>query len=178
MSFDDSNGAVFMVYRVFGLVPFQFHLKTISNPQNTILNQKRQKWNFLVETLYFVCIIASELCMLVYYCIFCYRSSLIFSLNPLNASHLVIVFTLRAFIVVTTVETYLKRDVQVKILFNLCDIDRVFVEKLNLTINYERLRRQILNAFLEWTFILVILISTFIILTFISTDTNLYAFNL
>lgn len=172
MSFKDSYSAVFMVYRVFALAPFQFHFEAITYAQNVPSNDKRQKWNCKAELLYFVCMIAWELCMLVFTSISCYKHSLSFNQNFFNASHMVVVFTFRAFVVVTTVESYLKQNVQVKIMANLYEIDRVFAEKLNYSVNYHRLKRQIVIAFLKWMSILFTAISTYVIITLLWISTH------
>lgn len=127
MCFENTYNAVFLVYRVLGLVPFPFHLKSITNPPGTIPSNQQQKWNILIEILCFICIFSLELCILIFKCMTCYKDSLTHGLNLINASHMAIVFTVRAIAIVGTVETYLKRNSQVKILTNLYEIDRFFV---------------------------------------------------
>lgn len=68
MSFEDSHGTVFMVYRVLGLVPFKFHLKPLTKSHS-------QKWCLIGEHAWFVCMLILELYMLIHTCILCWNRS-------------------------------------------------------------------------------------------------------
>lgn len=175
MSFENTYSAVFMVYRLLGLVPFPYHFKSITSSQNIELNSRnffghKQKWNLTLEILYFICVLALELSILVLSCLSCYLHTVKNDLNLFNASHMVIVFALRVFFVAATVETYFKRNLQVKILINLYEIDRVFARELNLSIDYHPLKRQILVAFLKFMIAFVVAFVIFARFAVVATD--------
>lgn len=144
MSFEDSHRTVFMVYRVLGLVPSQFHLESLTES-----NSKKWWRNVRLngEHLWFVCILILELYMLIHTCILCYNHSIKISFDVYRTLHFSIVFTIRMLVIVITIESYCKRNSQAKILQNFREIDRKFTEKLNFEMNYDRLRHEIAISF-------------------------------
>lgn len=150
MPFEDGHSTFFMVYRVFGLVPFQFRFES----QNNISKDWRQSVRLVVvEHLWYVCLLLAELYMLIHCCMICYNHSIKVSFDIYRTLHFSIVFTIRALLIIITIDSYCKRNVQAKIMNNFCEIDRNFSEKLNLEINYDRLRHQIAISFLITIFI-------------------------
>lgn len=145
MSFEDSHGTVFMVYRVLGLVPFKFHLKPLTKSHS-------QKWwqnvRLIGEHAWFVCMLILELYMLIHTCILCYNHSIKISFDLFRTLHFSIVFTIRTLVIVITIESYCKRNSQVEIIKNFREIDRQFMERLNFEMNYHQLRHEIAMSFL------------------------------
>lgn len=144
-----------MVYRIFGLVPFQFHFESFTKSQINISKDSRQNVRSIGEHLWFICLLLAELYMLIHCSIMCYNHSIKVSFDVYRTLHFSIVFTIRALLIVITIESYCKRNVQVKIMENFRKIDRNFAEKLKLEINYYRLRRQIAISFLITIFIYI-----------------------
>lgn len=155
MSFEDAHRTVFMVYRVFGLVPFQFHLESSLESQKTIPKKWRRNVRLIVEHLWFISMLLIELYILIHTCMLCYDHSIKVSFDVYRTLHFSIVFTIRSLIILITIESYFKRNVQVQIMNNFREIDRKFSEKLDFEINYHRLRRQIANSFLFRVFMYI-----------------------
>lgn len=150
MSFVDSYKSVFTVYRIFGLVPFNFHLHLLStNPQSPSSNENR-KFGF-----WFICLFSIELFILVYSSILWHRSYTNDN-DSFNIFRWSMVVAIRICIIVITFESYRHQRTQLKILNQLHEIDRIFSEKLNLQINYHRLKRSIFVDFSKWISVCVI----------------------
>lgn len=154
MSCADVNAAVFLVYRVFGLLPFRFHLESKKN----ISKGWQENVRLCGEHLWFIFMLLIEIYMLIHTCILCYNHSIYISFDVYRTLHFSIVFTIRALVIVITIESYCKRNIQAQIMNNFHEIDRKFVEELNLENNYCRLQRQIAISFSITVFIHILAI--------------------
>lgn len=159
MPFEDSYRVLFNIYSIFGLVPFQFHFRSIS----TILHRKQQFCFLFVEKLWFICLVLFEVFNSVHSLVFYYRDCLKCNcMNSFNGFRLIMIFVIRLCVIVITVESYCRRHIHVRIQQNLREIDRIFTHKLRMQINYHRLRRVVVAAVLKWMFVYVIVVSIFI----------------
>lgn len=162
MSFDDSYRGIFMVYRVFGLVPFEFHFQSITSESTS--NKMRKNCFPFMENLWFICLLLYELYILVHSSYLWYDSyASDGKINTFNGFRTAMAFIFRLCIVIITIESHCNRNVQVKILHNLCKIDRIFDQKLELKIDYRRLKRMGFVAFLKWFPIHALATSIFIV---------------
>lgn len=100
--------------------------------------------------------------MLIHTCILCYNHSIRVSFDVYRTLHFSIVFTIRTLCIVITIESYCKRSSQVQIMNNFREIDREFAEKLNVQLNYHRLRHKIMISFLITIFIYITVIAMLI----------------
>lgn len=156
MSFENVHSAIFMVYRAFGLVPFQFHFKSITKSQRNPSKKWKKHVYLISELLWFICLLLLELYWLIESAMACYGHSIRLSFDIYNTFHFSVAFSARVLLIVITIESYCKRNVQVKIMNDLYEIDRIFADKLKLKMNYYRLRRQIGMAFLSAIFIYIV----------------------
>lgn len=170
MPFEDSFTAVFNIYSIFGLVPFQFHFRSISTKSH-----RKHRFCFLfVEKLWFTCLILFELFNSFHSLIFYYRDCLKCNcMNSFNGFRLIMIFVIRLCVIVITVESYCRRITHVKIQQNLHEIDRMFTHKLKMQINYHRLKRSVVAASLKWMFVFVVVVSIFIANNLIANKTKL-----
>lgn len=164
MSFENSCSGVFTVYRIFGLVPSKFHFQSsTAELSRTFSNKKRQICRLFAEKLWFSCLLLFEFYNLIHSSILNYKKFFnIYSISSFNVFRLLMIITIRVCIILITIESYRHRKVQVKILDNLREIDRVFERKLKLHINYHRLKRSIFVALLKWIPIYFVAVSIFI----------------
>lgn len=70
--------------------------------------------------------------------------------------------TIRLYTIIITLELYYHRNDQVQIISQLHEIDQIFAQKLHLKINYHRLRRTVIVAFLKWMSVCAVLLSILI----------------
>lgn len=173
MSFEDSYSAVFMVYRVFGLVPYKFHFQSINAGSADASSTKNRhiRCLFCAERFWFICSFLFEIYNLIHNSILCYKNfTHMNKINTFNVYRLLVIIIIRPSIIVITIESYCHQNIQVKILSNLHAIDRIFAQQLKLQINHHRLKRSIFVAFLKWISISVLVISILIATSFIDYE--------
>lgn len=158
MSFEGSYNAVFMVYRIFGLVPFEFHFETTTS--EVASNKRRKMCLLFVENLWFISMLLFELCSLIHVSITRYQFLVECKcIHVFIGFRLILALIFRFCVVVITVESYCHRNVQVEIIAKLLEIDQIFAQKLRLQINYHRLKRSITVVFSKWISIYIGLVS-------------------
>lgn len=159
MPFAHSYRAIFNIYSLFGLVPFQFHFRSISAKSH----RNHSFCLLFVEKLWFICLILLELFNSVHSAIFYYCSSLkCESMSTFLAFRMIMIFVIRLCVVVITVESYFRRHCHVQIHRNLHEIDRIFTHKLNWQIDHHRLKRTVVAAVLKWMLVFVVVATIFI----------------
>lgn len=149
-----------MVYRVFGLVPYHFHVQSVATAwQSPLSFAKREKYFLSVKRTWFIGLLLFELYNLVHSSVLWHRlyKSADYSFNIFRFWNAI---TIRICIIIITVESYRHRHIQVEIIKNLHEIDRIFAQTLKLQINYHRLRAAVFVAFAKWMGISAIVVST------------------
>lgn len=146
MNFKETYSLVFYIYRILGMVPYRL----IVEESHVVISTPK------FEYLWLFVLFALETYILVYGTILCYEYVLVTKVTLYTGLDLLIVTTFRALLVIITVESFLKRDAQVKALQNLLDIDKVFTEKLSVDVNYPKLGRLVKVLFIKWSLIYIV----------------------
>lgn len=148
MRFEDTYAIVFSIYRVLGLVPSQFNRLQTQN--FTVVIKNRHRFYSIVEYFWIICLLIFEFYILIYSLILCYQYILHVHVTLYVGFDVFILTMMRTLVIIITVESFGKRNVQVNILNNLFEIDTIFMQNLNFNIDYSQSRRSIRNNFLKW----------------------------
>lgn len=171
MHFEDTYRVVFMVYRVLGMIPYRF-----TPSKNQAPPQNRPNTFLVVEYLWIICLLAFECYVLIDSLFECYDYISHVKVTLYIGLDLLILTTFRILTIIITIESFFKRNIQVNILHNLFEIDKIFIEHLNMNIDYKQLNRLIRNAFLKWIFIYIITETFLISMTLYEGANNLPIF--
>lgn len=139
MLFEDKYRSLFMVYRIFGISPCRYVPNQHSSGQTGSI---KQKLIVTIEDFWIICVLAFELisfnhCFKIAQEKFSKRLDLYIVLGVLD------MFVHHIHLIVTTIETFCKRNSQAKILQNLNEIDGILSSKLKLNIDYSQLKHSI-----------------------------------
>lgn len=145
--------SVFLVYRIFGIAPFHCLINRNSRTPNHHLANKKLRYCLLfIEYVWIIFLLTVEVYNVIYTFI---RINYYFNVNVLHAFYAALILSVHAFLAIITIESYCKRNVHIKILSNLHEIDQIFSNHLNLYMNYCRMKRSIRNAFISWLFLYI-----------------------
>lgn len=162
MCCSDSYSVLFMLYRIFGIIPFNFHFQSFSPASHIPLyfNKKRKLLLLSIEKFWTICLLLFELYNLIHSSILWYTTYLTSNnINTFNIFRTMTAVSFRICVITMTIELHCKRHVQVEIFRMFHEIDRIFAQKLQLQINYHRLRRCVVVACLKWLSICILIMS-------------------
>lgn len=146
MSFEKTYRIVFLFCEIFGMIPYRYE----NLNKNVIDTKKTNEIFILLKYGWLFGLLAFEFYILIYSIIVCYEYVLVTKVTLYTGLDVFILTTFRILLIIITLESFIKRNAQIKILNNLCELDDIFMRRLNVNINYKKLGRLVRFVFLKW----------------------------
>lgn len=153
MLFEDTYSFVFIFYRILAMVPYRF-----TTEQRQVIVQRLKFTNCFrkLESIWLLVLFLIEIYILIDGIIVSYERVLVTYVTLYTGLDLLIVTTFRLLLIIITMESFLKRRDQLKILQNLYSIDTVLGQELDIDVKYPKLNRLIIILFIKWSLIYVV----------------------